>query len=110
LNRIAIKQTYSYKIIEISDIDFFRIEEGFVYIHAYDSKYLLDTPLINIEKKLDPKIFFRVHRKAIVNLSRIKAVYPWGRGMYRIELFSGELLDVSRNRSAEFREVIGMAV
>jgi ABC-type multidrug transport system ATPase subunit len=108
LHRLAIKQEYSYKIIDTEDIDFFKVEDGLVFIYAYSERHLLDVPLINIEKRLDPKNFFRVHRNSIVNLSRIKNVIPWGRGVYRLELLNGALLNVSRHRASQFKILIGL--
>ena len=56
----------------------------------------------DLESRLDPARFLRVHRSAIVNLDRIKELQPWFRGDYRVILRDGtELREKALRRIAE---------
>ena len=49
-----------------------------------------------VELQLDPRVFARVHRSAIVNLTRVREVRPLRSGEYRMTLADGTTLTVSR--------------
>jgi two-component system LytT family response regulator len=50
----------------------------------------------NMEAKLDPKTFVRIHRSAIVNIDRIKELEPWFHGEYIVIMRDGTRLTASR--------------
>jgi two-component system LytT family response regulator len=50
-----------------------------------------------LESRLDPIRFLRVHRSTIVNLDRIKELQPWFRGDYRIILRDGTELTLTKS-------------
>ena len=50
-----------------------------------------------MEARLDPARFVRVHRSAIVNIDRIKELQPWFRGDYRVILLDGTELTLTKN-------------
>ena len=60
--------------VRIDDIVYFSAEEKYVNIHTTDGKtYLSDLTLKILEDKLGDK-FLRVHRAAVVNISRIREI------------------------------------
>lgn len=50
----------------------------------------------NMEQKLNPDRFTRVHRSYIVNISCIKEIQPWSHGDYIIVLNNNEKINLSR--------------
>lgn len=108
LKRLAIKSGHVYKVFEANAIDCFKVENGLVFLHVDGGKHLIDLPLSRLDKKLDPSSFYRAHRNAIVNLSRIRQIIPWGRGMYKLEFSDGERVTLSRQRVALFRKMMGL--
>ena len=50
--------------------------------------------------------FFRAHRSAIVNLTKIKEIIPWFAGSYKIKLTTGAEVDLSRIQAAELKKII----
>jgi DNA-binding LytR/AlgR family response regulator len=59
--------------------------------------------LNRLERKLNPRFFFRCHKSFLVNLKKIKAIIPSGRS-YDILLDSGDRVFLSREREKELRE------
>jgi ABC-type branched-subunit amino acid transport system ATPase component len=110
LKRIAIKKDSVFQIHKTAEIDFIRVENGLVLVHCNGASNVIDTPLNALEEQLDPETFFRAHRNAIVNLSRVSKVIPWGRGAYVLELAGGERIGLSRHRIADFKRLMGMDV
>jgi two-component system LytT family response regulator len=49
-----------------------------------------------LERRLNPALFIRVHRSAIVNLDRVKELQPWFRGDYRVVLNDGTELTLTK--------------
>ncbi|HEX6132371.1 MAG TPA: LytTR family DNA-binding domain-containing protein [Longimicrobiales bacterium] len=84
-------------IIETRDIQWVEAAGNYVYLHTSDARYLHRQPLGSLGDQLDPTLFARVHRSAIVNLSYIRHISPWVGGDYHIRMKSGAELRLSRN-------------
>jgi two-component system LytT family response regulator len=56
----------------------------------------------NMDKRLDPELFKRIHRSTIVNVTKVRELRPTNGGKYQITLESGEELQVSR----KYRDVL----
>ena len=65
-------------------------------IHTKSEAHLLRESMKNMEAKLDPKTFVRIHRSAIVNIDRIKELEPWFHGEYIVIMRDGTRLTASR--------------
>jgi two-component system LytT family response regulator len=52
----------------------------------------------DLEQRLDPAKFVRIHRSVIVNLDRIKEMHPHFNGDYIVVLDDGRQLRLSRTR------------
>ena len=94
-------------VVNAPDIDWIEAADYYVSIHAGGHSYLLREPLADLEKSLDPEVFFRAHRSAIVNLQRIKEIHPMFRGDSVLVLTDGSRVKLSRSRREEFDRVIG---
>ncbi|MGB7332611.1 MAG: LytTR family DNA-binding domain-containing protein, partial [Terriglobales bacterium] len=60
----------------------------------------------NLESRLNPEKFLRVHRCRIVNVSRIAAVRPFLSGTYQLELHGGTRLSSGKQYSDAVRGLI----
>lgn len=110
LDRISVKKGYIYKIYETENIDFFRIEDGFLFLHTNGEKINMDTPLSQLEKRLDPAIFFHAHRQASVNLKQIREIIPWGQGRYVLDFGKSGKVQVSRDNIKLLKQKIGLKI
>jgi two-component system LytT family response regulator len=106
LERVAVRHEGRIFVIPVNDIDWIGAEEGSIYIHTKDGRYLTNYTLDELDSRLSPRTFFRAHRSAILNLNRVKEVIPWFAGNYRVRLSSGVEVDISRNRVKELRQII----
>ena len=106
LDRIAVRKGSRIFVINVSDIDWFGAESGLIFIHTKEEKYVTNYTLEELEGRLNPDMFFRAHRSAIVNLTKIKEIIPWFAGSHKIRLTNGAEVDLSRNQVKELRKII----
>ncbi len=103
--RILIKSSDRISIIDISQIDWVESAGNYVQIHVGRNIHLLRETMSNMEQRLDLQSFARIHRKTIVNLSRIKELRPLMHGDYLVILHDGARLKLSR----QYCDRLGMA-
>jgi two-component system LytT family response regulator len=96
-------------VVNAPDIDWIEAADYYASIHAGGHAYLLREPLAELEKSLDPEVFFRVHRSAIVNLARVREIHPMFHGDSMLVLSDGSQVKLSRSRRGEFERVFSAA-
>ena len=89
-------------VVDAADIDWVEAADYCVSIHAGKASHLLRETMDEIERRLDPKRFARIHRSTIVNIDRVREVHPLFRGDSELVLADGTRLKLSRNRKREF--------
>ena len=94
--RLIIKSSGRVFFVRAEDVDWVEASGNYVKIHTKSEAHLLRESMKNMEGKLDPKIFVRIHRSAIVNIDRIKELEPWFHGEYIVILHDGTRLTASR--------------
>jgi two-component system, LytTR family, response regulator len=101
--RLLLKHDGSVVVVLASDIDWIEAADNYVRIHARTGRYMIREPLKQIEATLNPARFARVHRSAIVNLSRVKSLEPVIAGENIITLTTGTRLTLSRGYRDKFK-------
>jgi len=86
--------------VKTSAIVFIEAEEKYANLHTANENYLIRETMSNLEQRLDPEKFARVHRSYIVNLDFVKEIHPWAHGDFQVVLKNGVQLAGSRR----FRE------
>jgi two-component system, LytTR family, response regulator len=94
--RLIVKSSGRVFFIRTDEIDWVEASGNYVKVHARDDSHLLRESMKNMEGKLDPKAFVRIHRSAIVNIDRIKELEPWFHGEYIVIMRDGTRLTASR--------------
>ena len=94
--RLIVKSSGRVFFVRAEDIDWVEASGNYVKIHTKSEAHLLRESMKNMEAKLDPKIFVRIHRSAIVNIDRIKELEPWFHGEYVVIMRDGTRLTASR--------------
>lgn len=110
LERLTIKEKYDYRIIDVMMINYFTVENSILYLCTDSGRYEIDTSLSKLEENLNPKDFFRAHRKTIVNISRIIKIIPWGKSRYAINFSDNESIQLSREKTQEFKTRVGLKI
>jgi two-component system LytT family response regulator len=96
-SRIVFKSRGRILFLPVSDIRWIGAEENYVRISTGTETHLLRETMASMEKRLDPSLFMRVHRSAIVNLQYVKEVRAEARGDFIVQLQSGQKISMSRS-------------
>lgn len=94
--------------VTLKDVRLFESEGNYVRVRFSDQKPLVLRSLNNLEKKLDPVVFFRANRKQIINLKWVTSIEPWFSGGLSVKLSTGETVEVSRRQAARFKELMSL--
>ncbi len=94
--RLIVKSSGRVFFIRTEELDWVEASGNYVKIHTASDAHLLRESMKNMETKLDPKTFVRIHRSAIVNIDRIKELEPWFHGEYVVIMRDGTRLTASR--------------
>ena len=95
LKRLAIGHGAQTVWIDVSDVVWIEAEDYYVLVHAKQGRHLLRTSMSSLEERLDPRMFVRSHRAAIVNAREVMHVEP---GATALLLSDGTRVAVSRSR------------
>ncbi len=95
-DRIAIKDKGQIIFLDVADIDWIEAADYYVCVHVDKKSYLLRRSMAELEKEFDANFFCRIHRSAIVNLERIRALGLNADGESEIVLKNGAKLPLSR--------------
>lgn len=96
LRRIAVKTSRGTTLVLTEEIDWIGSAGHYLELHAGRETHLIREKLSQLETRLDPKDFMRIHRSTIVNLDRIKSFHPLFNGDQLIILKDGQQLSLSR--------------
>jgi len=105
--RIVIRYGDTIKMIEITDIAYFYTEEKINFLCTNgDTRMPIDQNLDELEEILDPKIYFRINRQFIINISAIEKMLTWSKSRVKIILkpASEHETIVSTERSSHFKD------
>ena len=91
------------------DIDWVDAAGDYMCIHVGSETHVLRGTMKQLEGWLDPALFQRVHRSAIVNLTRVRRLRPHANGEYFLTLAGGQQLKLSRTRRAKLKPLLGPA-
>jgi two-component system LytT family response regulator len=98
LSRLMIKLTNRVILVNVHDIDWIEADGNYAKLHVGRKAHMLREKMHDLESRLDPQQFVRIHRSIIVNLDRIRELYPHFNGDYMIVLVDGTQLKLSRSR------------
>jgi two-component system LytT family response regulator len=91
-------------------VDWIEAADYVVRIHAGGAVHVLREPIADLEKRLDPRRFFRIHRSTIVNLGSVKELQPLFHGEYVVIMRDGAELRLSRARRDRLQALLGARI
>ena len=92
--------------VDVDSIEHIEAAGDYMCIYTGDNSLILRETMKDLERRLDPKNFQRVHRSTIVNLDQVRQVKPHTNGECFLVLDSGAEVKVSRS----YREVVARFV
>lgn len=93
--RIVVEKGNKYVTISVADIIHIEAFGDYSKIHLQDTTYISNHGLGELEKKLDPTRFLRVHRSSIVYFPAVLEIHKYGKS-YQLSMKNGSKVMVSR--------------
>ena len=94
--RFIIKNGNTLEVVKYVEIDWIEASDYYSTLHAGGRKHMLRRSLADLDAVLAAHGFYRIHRSAIVNLDRIRALEIRDDGEYEVVLETGQRLRMSR--------------
>ena len=107
LDRFLVRTEGRIHFVNVDEIDWLEAANNYVKLHVADRSFVVRYTMKRLQERLDPKRFVRIHRSAIVSISRIGALRPFPGGDYEVVLKTGVKLTLSRGYQKQFRDRVG---
>lgn len=92
------------RVLGISEIIYLRADNKYTTVNTRSSSFLLNSALKELQAKLDPSMFWQIHRGIVVNVSAIDSIYRSFRGTLELKMKDRtELLPVSASHAHLFK-------
>jgi two-component system LytT family response regulator len=97
LDRVAVKRGRDLFILSADDVFCITADDDYVTIHSEKEKFLKEATMNYFERHLSADLFARIHRSAIVNMSKIEKIEQLGKETYSVVMKNREHLTASRS-------------
>jgi DNA-binding LytR/AlgR family response regulator len=110
LRRFAVSRADEILIIPESEVYCFRAEDKCVLLCTHNEKHFFDMTLKELELRLDPGVFCRIHKSHIVSLDKVRKIHRWFHGDLVVQLEDAEKsnLKVGRSYREELRNRLSL--
>lgn len=93
------------RVVAVGEISYLRADNKYTTVVTPFGSFLMSPSLRQMKEKLDPQVFWQIHRSVVVNVGAIDRIYRSFRGSLEVKLKDrGELLPVSAAHAHLFRE------
>jgi two-component system, LytTR family, response regulator len=107
LERLMARSGSKLIVVNVKDVIAFESEDKLVFARTPHGRFVLNITMKELEDRLNPDVFCRVHKQAIVQLSHAREVHSLAGGHYLLKLADGSEVQIGRNYSREFRAKFG---
>lgn len=108
--RIPVEKGGRKVLVPIDQIRYVEAKDDYSCIYTDTERYLSVISLAQLEEKLSPHGFFRVHRGYIVNLQYVEDVEVVSTGVLQLGIsgIEGKKISVSRRRVVQLKRALGL--
>jgi two-component system LytT family response regulator len=106
-DRVVIRSGGRVSFLKAEEVDWIEAEGNYLRIHAGQKSHLVRDTMNEIEARLDPSRFVRIHKSTIVNTERIREIQPLFNGAHSVLLRDGTRLTWSRGYRERLRALTG---
>lgn len=108
LQRLPVPDGGRMRIIDVQDIECVLAQGNYVELKVAGRTLLLRETMSELQMRLDPRRFLRIHRSRIVRLDLIEQVEPYGAGKYLLRMRNGLRMTSGRGYRAQLRHALGL--
>jgi two-component system, LytTR family, response regulator len=104
--RLVVSSGPRFEVVRSRDVDWFEAADNYVVLHTGKETRAIRSTISDLEKRLDPGDFMRIHRSTIVNTGRIRKIEPHNTTDFMIHLNDDTQLPSSRAYRESIRRFI----
>jgi two-component system LytT family response regulator len=108
LTRLPIPTRQGIVLVDPGSISHATLEDELVTVFTAQGDYLTDFTLQELVDRLPTEGFYRVHRRALLNLTHVTRLEPLETGGYLARTARGHTVEVSRQSARELRRMLGL--
>ena len=110
LERLPFRTRDGIQLLDVRTITHFVARDRLTHAVTQTGDHVVDFGLADLESKLDPAKFLRIHRAAVVNLDYVGELQPWpgGRLLVRLKGTSRTELEVARDRVRALKDRLAL--
>jgi two-component system LytT family response regulator len=103
--RIASRVGERVVFVDVRQITHFYAKDKLTFAATAEKDYVVDAAIVELEQRLDPSRFMRIHRSTMVNLAYVEEVSSWFGGGLVVRLKGDKRtnLPVTRDRVGELK-------
>lgn len=94
--RFTVRDGERFILLRVAEIDHADAAANYVRLHVGSRTYHVRMTMSELERRLDPRQFARIHRCNIVNLDRITGIGQDWQGEYQVQLATGAVFRLGR--------------
>jgi two-component system LytT family response regulator len=102
---VSMKSGTEWIRVRLDDISWIEAAGDYMCVHTLEGTHIIRKTLKQFEQELDPNLFPRVNRSAMINMSKLKRLTPNSNGEYLAQLTSGDSVKVSRKYKFKLEEL-----
>ena len=110
LRRVPFRTRDGVQFLDVGAITHFTTRDRLTHAVTSATDQVIDYGLADLEGKLDPAKFIRIHRGTLLNLDHLDEVQPWPGGRLLVRVKDGKRteLEVARDRVHALKERLGL--
>jgi two-component system LytT family response regulator len=106
LTRFLVRVGNRERPVSVASVDWIEAAGDYARLHCGVASYLVRETMTALERVLDPRVFGRIHRSAIVRFDRVASLVAMGHGDCEVRLTTGAVLRLSRSYRDRFRAAL----
>jgi two-component system LytT family response regulator len=95
--RFTVRDGERFVLLRTAELDWIEASANYLRFHVGAKVFQVRMTMAELERRLDPAQFCRIHRSTIVNLDRVREIKPEWHGEYQVVLTTGATLRLSRS-------------
>ncbi len=104
----TVKTPREVRLLPVAAVGWIEAEGNYVRLHTATGPHLLRDSIGQLAGRLDPRLFVRIHRSTLLNLSQVHTLHPASHGDYTVLLHDGTALTLSRGYRAALQATLGI--
>lgn len=106
--RLASRVGEKVEFVDVSDVTHFYAKDKLTFAVTRAKHHALDLSIHDLEQRLPPGAWVRIHRSTLVRVDAVKELHAWFGGRVLLRLKDGTELTVARERGADVRAKLGL--